>query len=257
MEILIRSTPDDVAAQAADILAGYAQRGATLGLATGSTPLLTYRELIRRHANEGLSFAYCRAFLLDEYVGLPAAHPQSYAATIRREFTSHVDIPDAQVHSPRGDAPDPLAAALSYEALLAATTVDVQLLGIGGNGHIGFNEPSSSLSSLTRLKTLHPRTIEDNARFFGDEELVPTHVLTQGLGTISRASHLLLLATGESKADAVAAMAEGPLSAQCPASILQLHRHATVVLDEAAAARLRNAEYYRYADTHKPANQDY
>lgn len=257
MEILICPTARDVARKAADILAEYAQRGATLGLATGSTPLATYQELIRRHREEGLSFSRCTAFLLDEYVGLDPSHEQSYYCTIRREFTEHVDIPDSRVHSPNGL--DPQHAGPAYDAAIeAAGGIDIQLLGVGTNGHVGFNEPGSSLNSGTRLKTLHPQTVHDNARFFGgSEEDVPHHVMTQGLGTIGRAGHLLLLATGAGKANAVAALAEGPLSAQCPASILQWHPHATVVVDEPAAAKLSNLVYYRYAEDHKPRWQSH
>lgn len=253
MEILIRPTPAEVAVTAADILEGYVRADATLGLATGSTPTPTYRELIRRHREEGLTFRGCRAFLLDEYYGLPREHEQSYYATIRREFTSHVDIDDASVHSPDGTVTDYAAAAAAYEeAIRAAGGVDVQILGVGTNGHVGFNEPSSSLSSRTRLKTLHPQTVTDNARFFGSPEAVPRHVITQGLGTILAARHLLLLATGAGKAAAVRDLVEGPVSAHCPASILQLHRRATVVVDEDAASALANTEYYRFAEQNPP-----
>lgn len=248
MDVLIRPTAE-VATTAADILAGYIRRGATLGLATGSTPTPTYRELIRRHAEEGLSFSGCRAFLLDEYYGLPRDHEQSYYATIRRDLTAHVDIDDALVASPDGTNPDFAAAAADYEERIAqAGGVDVQLLGVGTNGHVAFNEPGSSLASRTRLTTLHPQTVKDNARFFGSADDVPRHVLTQGLGTILEAGHLLLLATGHAKADAVQRLVEGPVSASCPASILQLHPNATVVVDEEAADDLDNAEYYRFID---------
>lgn len=258
MEILIRKTTDEVAHLAADILQKYVERGKTLGLATGSTPVETYKELIRRHQEEGLSFKDCRAFLLDEYVGLPREHEQSYYSFIRANFTSHVDIPDELVQSPDGTSPHPAEAAQAYEdAMIEAGGVDIQILGVGTNGHIGFNEPSSSLNSVTRLKTLHPQTIKDNARFFASTDEVPQHVLTQGLGTIQRARHLLLLATGEGKANAVKALAEGPLSAHCPASILQWHPHATVIVDEAAASKLENLEYYRYTDEKKPSWQEH
>ncbi|ERJ46218.1 hypothetical protein N579_02775 [Corynebacterium pseudodiphtheriticum 090104] len=177
MEILIRATPDAVAKQAADIIAGYARSGSVLGLATGSTPIATYQELIRRHQREGLSFAGCKVFMLDEYLGLDPQHEQSYARTIRREFTEHIDINDADVFSPSGNSEDPLAAAAAYEQHITSEHVAIQLLGIGTNGHIGFNEPTSSLNSVTRMKTLHPQTIQDNARFFDDAEEVPTTCL--------------------------------------------------------------------------------
>ncbi|AKK03839.1 glucosamine-6-phosphate deaminase [Corynebacterium epidermidicanis] len=256
MEVVITERPELIAA---DIIQTYAEAGKTLGLATGSTPLKTYQELVRRHQEQGLSFANCEAFLLDEYVGLPTDHEQSYYETIRREFTRAIDISDAAVHSPDGMAQDPYEAAKTYDrSIEEAGGVDLQLLGVGTNGHIGFNEPGSSLSSRTRLKTLHPQTVKDNARFFdGDESQVPHHVLTQGLGTILEAGHLLLLATGAGKADAVAALVEGPVSAFCPASVLQLHSHATVLIDEAAASKLKFREYYQYAYDHRLPGQSF
>jgi glucosamine-6-phosphate deaminase len=263
MEVVILPTPADCGRVVADVIAeavtgGTAGDRPTLGLATGSSPVLAYQELIRRHRADGLSFAGVRAVLLDEYVGLPADHPESYRSVIRREFTSHVDIPDRDVHGPDGTHPDPLVAAIEYERLLRANgPVAVQLLGIGGNGHIGFNEPGSSLGSVTRVKTLTEQTRRDNARFFDRMEDVPRHVITQGLGTIGRAEHLLLTASGARKAAAVAAAVEGPLTASCPASVLQLHPHATVVIDEAAAAELERADYYRYTLEHKLPHQPY
>jgi glucosamine-6-phosphate deaminase len=260
MEVVILPTPEDCGRVVADILAA-AVTGAdrpVLGLATGSSPLLTYRELVRRHREEGLSFAGVQTYNLDEYVGLPPEHPESYRSVIRRELTSHLDIADEDVHGPDGSAADPLVAAREYEQRLReAGPVAVQLLGIGANGHIGFNEPGSSLSSVTRVKTLTEQTRADNARFFDRPEDVPRHVITQGLGTIARAEHLVLTATGAGKADAVAAGVEGPLTASCPASVLQLHPHATVVVDEAAAARLERAAYYRYTLEHKLAHQPF
>ncbi len=227
-----------------------------VGLATGSSPLPTYAELRRRHREEGLSFARATAFLLDEYVGLPAGHPERYRAVIDREITAHVDIDPAAVHAPDGNADDVPAECARYEAAIrAAGGVDVQLLGIGGDGHLGFNEPGSSLASRTRIKTLTERTRTDNARFFDGVDEVPHHVLTQGLGTILEARHLVLVATGAAKADAVAAAVEGPLSASCPASALQLHPHATVLLDDAAAKALQRADHYREVYAGKPAWQ--
>ncbi len=263
MEVVILPTPADCGRVVADVLAATvtarpAGHRPTLGLATGSSPVLAYRELIRRHREEGLSFAGVRAFLLDEYVGLPTEHPESYRAVIRRELTSHVDFVDSDVDAPDGSAADPLVAAREYEERLrAGGPVAVQLLGIGANGHIGFNEPGSSLSSVTRVKTLTEQTRRDNARFFERPEDVPRHVITQGLGTICRAQHLLLTATGARKAAAVAAAVEGPLTASCPASVLQWHPHATVVVDEPAATMLERADYYRYTLEHKLPHQPY
>jgi glucosamine-6-phosphate deaminase len=199
-------------------------------------------------------------FNLDEYVGLPApdggVHEQSYRATIARELTDGLGIRPEQVNGP-DPSPDGLpSAGERYEALIAqAGGVDVQFLGIGSDGHLAFNEPGSSLASRTRIKTLTAQTRKDNARFFGSPDEVPSHVLTQGLGTILEARHLLVIATGEGKAEAVAASVEGPLSASCPASVLQLHPHVTVLLDPAAAARLDRLGYYREVYAAKPAWQ--
>ena len=256
MEVVI--TPD--AGSAAVVVADAIERLLTtrarpvLGLATGSSPLPTYRELIERHRRVGLRFAAARAFLLDEYVGLPADHPQAYRSFIRRELIDHLDLPHDNLFCPDGSTADLPTAADRYETLIAeAGGIDLQLLGIGGDGHIGFNEPASSLASRTRLKTLTDRTRADNARFFGgDVAAVPRHVLTQGVGTILEARHLVLVATGEAKAGPVAAAVEGPLTAMVPASALQLHPHASVVLDEPAAAALANAGYYREAYDNKP-----
>lgn len=239
MEILILSTKDEVGTAAADLVEPTVRAGGVLGLATGSTPTPTYQELIRRHAEEGLSFANCKAFLLDEYCGLPKTHPESYYATIRRELTSHIDIPDAKVHSLDGLATDPESAAEAYErAIRSAGGVDVQILGIGANGHIAFNEPGSPLDSRTRVIDLHPQTIADNARFFASEADVPRRALTQGIGTIMEAKNIVLIATGANKADAVRALIQGPVTEDCPASALQRHEHVTVILDEAAARKL-------------------
>jgi glucosamine-6-phosphate deaminase len=226
---------------------------AVLGLATGSSPLGVYRELARRHRAGEVSFAQARGFLLDEYVGLPADHPQCYRSVIRRELENQVDFAPGAVQGPDGLAADLPGACADYEtAIREAGGVDLQLLGIGTDGHLAFNEPGSSLTSRTRVKTLTAQTRADNARFFDSPDDVPRHVLTQGLGTISDARHLVLLAAGEAKADAVARTVEGPMAASCPASVLQLHPHVTVLLDEAAAARLALADYFKETYTGKP-----
>jgi glucosamine-6-phosphate deaminase len=260
MEVVILPTPADCGRVVADVVAAAVTdpERLPLGLATGSSPVLAYRDLIRRHREKGLSFAGVQAFLLDEYVGLPADHPQSYRSVIRQELTAHLAIADEDVHGPDGAHGDPLVAAQEYEQRLRSDgPVGVQVLGIGANGHIGFNEPGSSLSSVTRVKTLTQQTRQDNARFFDRPEDVPHHVITQGLGTIGRARHLVLTASGPGKAAAVAAAVEGPLTASCPASVLQLHPHATVVVDEAAAVHLERADYYRWTLRHKLPHQPY
>ncbi|AEG43804.1 glucosamine-6-phosphate deaminase [Isoptericola variabilis] len=240
IEALLRSKPD-----------------AVLGLATGSSPLQVYDELARRHRETGLSFARARGFMLDEYVGLPADHPQRYRNVIESEIASRVDWPQAQVQGPDGLADDVPGACAAYEAAIAdAGGVDLQILGNGTDGHIAFNEPGSSLASRTRIKTLTRQTRLDNARFFDDDlDQVPTHCLTQGLGTIMEARHLVLLATGRHKAEAVHQLVEGPVSAMWPATVMQLHPHATVLVDDAAASRLQLADYYRQTYAEKPSWQ--
>ena len=256
MEVVPLATVAEVGALAADTIEALVRSHpeAVLGLATGSSPLPAYQELVRRHrAGTGPSYAGVRAFLLDEYVGLPAGHPQTYRETIFRELTDALGVDRDRVASP-DPTPDllPGAGERYEEAIRAAGGVDLQVLGIGGDGHLAFNEPGSSLGSATRLKTLTAQTRADNARFFDSVDEVPRHVLTQGLGTILRARHLLVVASGAGKADAVAAAVEGPLSASCPGSVLQLHPHATVLLDEAAAAGLARRDYYREVFDHKP-----
>ena len=229
---------------------------ALLGVATGSTPLPIYRALAERVAGGGLDVGELRVCQLDEYVGLPKGHPESYRSVIAREVLEPLGLGLERFLGPDGTSADIPAACAAYDAALAAAGgVDLQILGIGTDGHIGFNEPCSSLASRTRIKTLTPQTREDNARFFASLDEVPHHVITQGIGTILEARHLVLLATGSGKAEAVAATVEGPLAALVPASALQLHPHATVVADEAAAAQLKHSDYFRATYAAKPAWQ--
>ncbi|GAB3598400.1 glucosamine-6-phosphate deaminase [Angustibacter peucedani] len=258
MEVVVLPDEHHRAALVADAIADLLQRnGSTvLGLATGSSPLPVYDELADRCAAGTLSLAAARAFTLDEYVGLPPGHPQSYREVIHRELVSRVDLDPGQVQAPDGAASDVPRACAAYERAIAdAGGVDLQLLGIGSDGHLAFNEPGSSLASRTRVKTLTARTRSDNARFFDAPDDVPHHVITQGLGTIGEARHLVLLATGEGKAQAVADAVEGPVSASCPASVLQLHPHVTVLLDPAAASGLRHRDYYEQVWRGKPGWQ--
>jgi glucosamine-6-phosphate deaminase len=250
VEVVIVPTAADIGVVVADAVSALLARraDAVLGLATGSSPLPVYDELIRRCRSGSISFAHASAFLLDEYVGLPAGHPQSYREVIESAFTGRVDFAPGAVHGPDGNAADLSAAGADYEeAIIAARGIDLQLLGIGADGHIAFNEPGSSLGSTTRIKSLTSATREANARFFAHLDDVPHHVLTQGVGTILRARHLVLVAAGADKAAPVAAAVEGPVTSMVPASALQLHRHATIVVDESAAAQLRLADYYREA----------
>ena len=261
MEVVILDDAEQIGRVGADVIAEHvtANPAAVLGLATGSSPLHVYHELGARVERGELSLAQCRGFLLDEYVGLPAGHPQSYRTVIDREFTELVDIGPANVHGPDGHAEDVKAAGPAYEKAIAdAGGIDVQLLGVGTEGHIAFNEPGSSLASRTRLKSLTLRTRQDNARFFGgDVEAVPRHCLTMGVGTILAGRHLVLVAMGEAKARVVRELVEGQVSARWPVTALQLHPHVTVLLDGAAASQLELQDYYREAYTGKPTWQGF
>jgi glucosamine-6-phosphate deaminase len=259
MEVIILPDANEVGGVGADAIAALLGRKPTavLGLATGSSPLAIYDELARRHDSGVISFRQARGFTLDEYVGLPADHPQRYRNVIDEVFVARVDFAPGAVQGPDGLAVDIPATCAEYEAAIRdAGGIDLQILGIGTDGHIAFNEPGSSLGSRTRIKTLTRQTRMDNARFFGGEvDAVPTHCLTQGLATILEARHLILVATGRQKAEAVHQLVEGPVSALWPATILQLHPHVTVLLDEAASRRLQLVDYYRETYRSKPAWQ--
>ncbi|MDN3496308.1 glucosamine-6-phosphate deaminase [Planococcus sp. APC 4015] len=243
-----------VARAIADLVS--AKPDAVLGLATGSTPLAVYEVLARIVEEEGIDVTSVRGFALDEYVGLPAGHPESYRAVITREVVEPVGLTGSLVLVPGDNASSIQTAGQDYEAAIAeAGGVDIQILGIGRTGHIGFNEPGSSLASRTRVKTLTEPTRIDNARFFDSPDDVPVHCITQGIGTILDSRHVFLLAFGDAKTEAIAAALEGPVTASSPGSAVQLHPHATVIIDEAAAADLRFADYYRYAVANKPAWQ--
>ncbi|HEV7956519.1 MAG: multidrug transporter [Microbacteriaceae bacterium] len=233
-----------------------AKPNAVLGLATGSTPLPVYSALARSLAEEPLDVSQVHGFALDEYVGLPEGHPESYRAVITREVVGPLGLTPENIHVPNGATDTIQTAGADYEQAIAeAGGIDIQILGIGRTGHLGFNEPGSSFASTTRIKTLAEKTRVDNARFFDSPESVPMHCITQGLGTILRARHLVLLAFGEAKAGAIAAAVEGSISASQPGSAIQLHPHVTVLVDEAAASALTNLAYYRYAWANKPAWQ--
>jgi glucosamine-6-phosphate deaminase len=256
MEVVILADAGEIAALASDAIGALLQRKPTavLGLATGSSPLAIYDELATRCEAGDVTFAHAQGFTLDEYVGLPADHPERYRTVIDEVFVSRVDFGPDAVQSPDGLAADIPAACAAYEAAIRnAGGVDLQILGIGTDGHIAFNEPGSSLASRTRIKTLTRQTRIDNARFFGDDvDAVPTHCLTQGLATIMAARHVVLVATGRGKAEAVHQLVEGAVSAMWPATILQHHPHVTVLLDDAAARRLQLIDYYRETYLSKP-----
>jgi glucosamine-6-phosphate deaminase len=257
MEVVILPSAEAVCAQGAAIVARLLIRkpDAVLALPTGATPRPLYAELVRRHRDEGLSFARATTFNLDEYVGIAPDHPASFRRYMDEALVRHVDLPPERAHVPDGMAADVGAACAAYEAAIAAAGgLDLALLGLGEDGHIAFNEPGSSLGSRTRIKTISERTRAANQPAFGAEQ-VPRHVITMGVATILGARRCLLLVTGAPKAGALARAVEGPLGAMCPASSLQLHPRATVLADEAAAADLALAPYYREAYAAKPAWQ--
>jgi glucosamine-6-phosphate deaminase len=257
MEVVIHPAAASAAHYAARKVANLVRRkpDAVLGLATGSTPLGLYAELIRMHREAHLDFRHVRTFNLDEYLGLGSTHPASYRTAMQEMLFHGINVTPEHIHIPPGlvDGHEVEAACEAYEeAIIECGGIDMQILGIGSDGHIGFNEPSSSLTSRTRIKTLTERTRSDNARFFHSIEEVPHHVITMGIGTIMEARELLLMAFGSAKATAVAGAIEGPLSAANPASIIQMHPKATILLDDDAAAGLARADYYKWVFTHKP-----
>jgi glucosamine-6-phosphate deaminase len=223
-----------------------------LGLATGSTPLGVYKRLVAAYQAGTASFAQVHTFNLDEYLDLPATHPQSYRFFMRRHLFDAIDIPASQSHFPPSEGKDLLRRCQQYEMdLQELGGMDIQLLGIGSNGHIGFNEPTSSLRSRTRIKTLTPKTLQDNARFYAPDESQPTLAVTMGIGTILEARTILLQAFGQKKAAAIRATVEGPLSSACPGSALQLHENATLFVDAEAASLLSMRDYYRQTQRHE------
>jgi len=254
MEILIRPDAAQGSKQAARIVAHTVRRkpDCVLGLATGRTPLALYRELIRIHREEGLDFSRVTTFNLDEYVGLSPSHNQSYRWFMDDNFFQHINIDRKRTHVPDGCAADLRAECLDYERRIAeAGGIDLQVLGLGSNGHIGFNEPTGSLGSRTWIKILSRETRRDNSELFDDPADTPRHCITMGIGTIMSARHCLLLAFGSKKVRAVAAMVEGPVSSVCPASALQFHPRTTVVLDEQSAAALTQLDHYRWIEENK------
>lgn len=251
--MLVHITKDfgELSREAARVVAGAIARknDLRLGLATGSTQQGLYRELIRMHREEGLDLSQVVTFNLDEYIGLASGHPQSFRAVMFRELFDHINIPRANIHIPDG-APrkDYEEYCKKYEEeIRSAGGIDLQVLGLGKDGHIGFNEPTSSLASRTRPKTLTQQTVEDNRRFFGAGEEPPHAAITMGIGTILEARRVLLLASGTAKARAVALAVEGPVTASVSASALQMHRNATALVDREAAANLMHRAYYERA----------
>jgi len=247
MRVMIVKDYDEMSVEAAKIIAKQIKTkpDSVLGLATGSTPVGTYKALI----SKGLDLSGLTTFNLDEYYGLGPDHPQSYHHFMFDNLFNRVNVDPKRIHIPDGRATDVRAFCEKYEEeIRKAGGIDLQLLGIGRDGHIAFNEPGSSLTARTQLVALAEETIEDNSRFFEKKDDVPRFAISMGCGTIMEARRLLLLANGEGKADAVAALIEGPITSQITASVIQMHPDATVIVDEAAASKLKRRGHYRYID---------
>lgn len=255
MEVFIRNTSEEMSRAAALEIADVmnTKPNAVLGLATGSTPLGLYKELARMHREEGLNFSQVVTFNLDEYVGLPGTHPQSYHYFMRENLFKHVNIPAQNIYIPSGTTRNYKSFCAWYEERIKEYGgIDIQILGIGADGHIAFNEPTSSLQSRTRLKTLAEPTINDNARFFDKKEDVPIYAITMGVGTILEARRIVLVANGQHKAKAVAEAVEGPVTSMNTASALQMHSATRVFLDREAAGELKMRDYYEWIQDKKP-----
>ena len=255
MEVIICKTYEEMSKAAAQEVAKLlnTKPNAVLGLATGSTPLGLYKELVRMHKEEGLDFSQVTSFNLDEYVALPTNHEQSYHYFMNENLFKYINIPPQNIHIPSGTTRNHIAFCNWYEARIKEVGgIDLQILGIGSDGHIAFNEPSSSLGSRTRIKTLAKQTIDDNARFFARREDVPIYAITMGVGTIMEARRVLLLANKKNKAEAVAQAIEGPISCINTASALQMHPDAMFFLDDAAAGDLKLRSYYEWIQANKP-----
>jgi glucosamine-6-phosphate deaminase len=257
MQIVIKETYEEMSVAAARTVAQTlnSKPDAVLGLATGSTPLGLYRELVRMHREEGLDFSQVTTFNLDEYVGLRKDHPQSYHYFMQENLFKHINIPEQNIYIPSGATDNYEAFCRWYEQrIVDCGGIDLQVLGIGADGHIAFNEPTSSLGSRTRIKTLARQTIEANARFFDRAEDVPVFAITMGVGTILEAHKLLLLVSGKGKAAAVAAAIEGPVTSMCTASALQLHRETICFLDREATSELKMIDYYNWIQEKDPGS---
>jgi glucosamine-6-phosphate deaminase len=260
MEVIIQPTENIAAELVARVIAEalYKKPNLTLGLATGNTMESVYANLVRRHREEKLNFSQCHTFNLDEYVGLPGSHRNSYRHYMNHNLFLNVNIDLENTHLPNGAAVDLEAECKNYEQLIVKCGgIDFQLLGIGLAGHLGFNEPASSLRSRTRIKVLSPITRAQNASLFTMPDEMPRRAITMGVGTILDARRCLLLATGEDKAEIVAKAVEGPLTSMISASALQLHPSCIVVVDEAAASKLREADYYRWIFQNEPQWKSY
>ncbi|MDQ1317554.1 MAG: Glucosamine-6-phosphate deaminase [Candidatus Poribacteria bacterium] len=255
MQVIIKENYDEMSKEAGQIIkdAMHLKPNLVLGLATGSTPIGTYKELIRMYKEGELDFSKVVTFNLDEYVGLPTTHEQSYHYFMHDNLFNHINISSTNIHVPSGIAKDFAKYCQWYEDEIEKVDgVDLQVLGIGSDGHIGFNEPGTSLASRTSIVTLTEETIKDNARFFERESDVPRFAITMGVGTIMEAKCCLLVANGEKKADPVSILVEGPITSQVTASALQMHPNAIVIIDKAAASKLKRIDYYNWAYENRP-----
>lgn len=252
MQVIIFDNPQQVAENAAKWVENLIKQksDAVLGFATGSTPINLYKQLVIKYKAGELSFANTTSFNLDEYLGIDADNVQSYRHFMNENLFNHVDINKTRTFLPTcNQGENPRVQGLAYEEKIKdAGGIDLQILGIGANGHIGFNEPTSSLASRTRIKTLTQQTLSDNSRLFTKDEFQPTLAMTMGIATILDARYVLLMATGSNKANAVKNMISGPLSAACPASALQLHENTIILLDKEAASELEDQEYFLWAN---------
>jgi len=260
MEVIITSGYDEICEKAARIIQQEWQKknNLVLGLATGETPLGVYKKIIEMNQRKEIDFSSSIAFSLDEYLGLEEDHPQSFAFYMKENFFKHINIKMENIFRLEGKPPDIETHCQEYEEKIKSYGgIDIQILGIGRNGHIGFNEPGSSLSSRTRVKTLAEETIRDNARFFTDEQEVPRFCLTMGIGTVMEAKIIILLASGKGKSDAIKSCVEGAVTASVPASALQLHPRVKILVDEEAGSLLTNKEYFRWVFKNKERVKDY
>ncbi len=260
MEVIIRPDAEAAARLVAHLIARALRRkpDLVLGLATGRTMERVYDLLAEFHQRDGLDFSQCTTFNLDEYVGLPPDHPGSYHFYMRRHLFDRVNINPARTHLPNGMAADPDEEGKRYEALIqAAGGIDLQLLGLGRSGHIGFNEPLSALRSRTRVKCLTETTIRENRTQFPNPDEMPRRAITMGVGTILECRRLIMLVTGAAKAEVLARAVEGPITAMISASAIQLHPACTVIVDEAAAANLQGKDYYRWIFATEPEWRDF
>ena len=244
MKIIITKDYEEMSSRAAEIVLQVVKENprAILGLATGTTPLGLYRDMVRDHCENGTSYREIRTVNLDEYEGLCADHPQSYAYFMRENLFRHVDIPSENTNIENGTAADAAAECARYNKLLGELRQDVQVLGIGSNGHIAFNEPGTPFQSVTHVVELTENTVKDNSRLFDSIDEVPRRAFTMGLENIMNAKKIVILANGANKAKAVYGLAEGPVTEELPASILQRHADCTLICDEEAASLLKREE---------------